>query len=233
MKKFLENMKQKVLDQKKKAAIRTFKERGTTYSGNTGKSVITGNETLTLNTKTNELIKKVKEEVEAIHKSTNQDPEKLLEYVENNGTKVYRVHNASKILEQVKEHTGFLTPLEGGKALYINTVTGEMGLKTKPLFIINDDTEIDYYMLLREFYLWYSMQKGLDGFDYKTQELFKKNFRSKGTSGMENLKFEEMGALKEAIARDSEANEFVMEILRQTEGGAKVMKKIQDGGANI
>jgi hypothetical protein len=233
MKNFLESMKQKVLERKKKAAIQEFKKRGTKYSGSTGKSVITGNETLTLSTKTNELIKQVKEEVNNIHKETKNDPENLLKYIEEQGTKVYRVHNASKILEQVKEHTGFITSLEGGKALYINTITGEMGLKTKPMFIINDDTEIDYYLLLREFYLWYSMQKGLDGFDYKTQELFKKNFRSKGTSGMENLKFEEMGALKEAISRDSEANEFVMEILRHTEGGANVMKKMQEGGADI
>lgn len=39
--------------------------------------------------------------------------------------------------------------------------------------------------------------------------------------------------LKEAIARDSEANEFVINAVKLKEGGEKVFKKMNDGGANI
>ena len=110
-----------------------------------------------------------------------------------------------------------------------------VGVKTPPMFIISADKEINYYLLLREFYLWYSMNKGLSGFEFKTQEIFKRYMSSKKTPNIstEKLKYEDMGALKEALKRDTEANTFVMNLVKNKEGGAYLLQKIKEGGAEI
>lgn len=233
---FIDKVRQKMLEKKKKAMIRALKEKqgNSSYNSGTGKKVISSTETLTLSSKTNELIKSVKEEVIAINTAADFNTEFLLKYIEDNGTKVFRISNATSLLNKVNEHTGFITPLEGAKAAYINTITGS-GLKagTEAMFIIDSDKEIDYYMLLREFYLWISYKKNLGGFDFKTQEIFKKYMLEKNNPAMSKLNYDTMCELQEALARDSEANEFVIEIVKQKDGSANVLKKIQEGGADI
>ena len=236
MKDFFEKFKENQLNKKKKEIIMAIKSRGNSYSGKNGKTIISGNETVTFSVQAEKLINEVKEAVADIHKSAGENPEKLIEYIESQGTKVYRIKNATALLEKIQEHTGFITPLEGPKAMYINTLTSRgVGVSSPAMFIISDDKDTDYYMFLREFYLWYSMQKGLDGFEFKTQETFKKYMNSKKnpTLNTNKLKYEEMGALKEALKRDNEATDFVMNLVRQKEGGANVLKKMQDGGADI
>ncbi len=230
----LDDLKKKALEQKKKEAIKAIRDRGNSFSGKTGKTVISSNDTVTINSKTNEIIQEIKNAVTAINKTANGDAEKLISYIEAQGTKVYRLNNATKLLEKIKEHTGFITELEGAKAIYVNNITKNgIGIKTNPMFIISDDKDIDYYMLLREFYLWYSMHKGLDGFDFKSQELFKQYMNLSKAPDTKKLKYEELEAYKEALHRDEEANAFVMDIIRQKEGSANVLKKMQDGGAEI
>ena len=86
---------------------------------------------------------------------------------------MYKIYNAEGLLNKVFEHTGFITPLEGAKAMYISTIVGAeiTNNSTAPMFIISADKETDYYMLLREFYLWYSYKMNLAGFDFETQEI--------------------------------------------------------------
>ena len=231
---FIDKMKKKALDLKKKTIIKELREKGTNYTGNTGKKIISGAGTVEISAKTQELIKLVKSEVSTINKSANGDSEKLLAYIEAEGTKVYRITNATKLLGKVNEHTGFITGLDGAKAIYIKTLTGNgIGVNSDPVFIISSETDIDYYMLLREFYLWYSYKKGLGGFDFRTQEIFKRYMNNNKNIAVCNLTYEEMCRLQEAIQRDSEANDFVMEYIRQKEGGEKVLKKMQNGGADI
>ena len=88
-------------------------------------------------------------------------------------------------------------------------------------------------MLLREFYLWYSLKMKLPGFDFKTQEKFKKYLKYSQNASFKKLSYEEMIKIKEAIARDKEANEFVMQVIREKDGGANVFGKMTTGGANI
>ena len=40
-------------------------------------------------------------------------------------------------------------------------------------------------------------------------------------------------SLKEAIARDTDAINFVVELAKGSEGSKKALQKIKDGGANI
>ena len=206
---------------------------GTSYDSGTGKRIISSSETVVFSTKTKKLIEKTQNEVLEINKSADSNPEYLIDYITNSGTNVYRIKNASKTLEKIKEHTGFICAMEGPKALYLNTILSRgFSSNTEPLFIIDSEKETDYYMLLREFYLWYSMRNGLGGFDFSTQELFKQYLSNKNRS-LKGLRYETMCALQEAIARDFEANEFVIGVLQNNEGGKKVLKKMQDGGAQI
>ena len=39
--------------------------------------------------------------------------------------------------------------------------------------------------------------------------------------------------LKEAIARDSEANEFVINIIKEKEGGKNIFNKLNKGGGTV
>lgn len=232
----MDKLRQNMLNKKKKAMINALKEKQgkTSYSGNTGKKIISSNETVTLNTQTDKIRKEIKQEVTNLYKTFEGDSDKLLDYVMSHGTKVYRTSNASVLLEKINEHTGFITPLEGTKAVYVNSITGGgLGTSSEAMFIVNSDKEIDFYMLLREFYLWYSYKKNMDGFDFETQEVFKKYMNNKKNPKMAKLSYDDMCSLQEALDRDSEANEFVMEIVRAKEGGANVLKKMQDGGADI
>lgn len=204
------------------------------FTNSTTKTVISSTETLTFNTKTLETINTVRENVSSIAKTTNGDTQKLIDYIEAQGTKVYKIHNASAILQKVNETTGLITELKGLKAIYINILTGNgFGLKTKPQFIISDK-ETDYYLLLREFYLWYSLKMKLAGFDYETQELFKKRIKNPiKNATFKGLNYDKMLKLKEAMERDKEANEFVMNILREKGGDSNTFGKIIKGGADI
>jgi len=204
-----------------------------TFTNSTSKTVISSTETVTLNSKTLETIKTISNNVASIAKTTGNNPQKLLDYIEAKGTSVYKVINASKILEKVNEHTGLITELHGIKAIYVNIMTGRgLGFKTKPMFILSTK-EVDYYMLLREFYLWYSLCMGLPGFDFKTQEKFKKYMKNSIRTSFKGLGYGEMLKLKEAIARDKEANEFVMNLIHTKEGGANAFGKMTSGGAEI
>lgn len=204
-----------------------------TFSNSMGKTIISSTEKVTLNSKSLQLVDEVKEAVGAIAKTAHNNPQKLLDYVEANGTKVYKIVNANKILEKINEHTGLITELKGVKALYVNILTGKgVGFKTKPMFIISNK-QLDYYMLLREFYLWYSLKKNLAGFDFKTQEKFKKYIKNLNKVSFKGLSYGEMLSIQEAISRDKEANEFVIKLLQETGGDTGILGRITSGGANL
>ena len=44
---------------------------------------------------------------------------------------------------------------------------------------------------------------------------------------------DDMLSLKEAVARDNEASDFVIKLAQAKDGSKQVMEKMQDGGANI
>jgi len=227
---FREKIKRLILSLRAKTLSNMIEK---SFTNETSKTIISSTETMTLNTKTLKIIETVNQNVSDIAKNTNGDPQKLIDYIEAQGTRVYKIKNAGKILEKINEHTGLITELCGIKALYVNIITGQgLGIKTKPLFIISDK-QTDYYLFLREFYLWYSLNMKLPGFDFKTQEKFKIYLKHSQTASFKGLKYSELLKIKEAIARDKEANEFVMNLIREKEGGANVFDKLKNGGANI
>lgn len=205
----------------------------TKFSSSTSKTVISGTETLTITAKTNQNIELVKKNVSDIMSSCANNPQKLLEYIEAQGTKVYKLKNASKILKPIGEEEGLITQLKGVKAFYLNfLIKHKFGLSFTPAIVLSEGTIEPYYML-REFYKWYSLNMKLPGFNFEAQENFKKYLKNVNDPSIKKLNYRDMLELKEAIARDSEANEFVINAVKEKEGSTNVFKKMNNGGASI
>ena len=202
-------------------------------SNSTSKTVLSKGVTMTLSAETEKKKELVKQNVSDIVKGCNNDPAKLLAYIETKGTKVIKLDNADKVLSVINEEEGLITALEGIEALYINIVTESgFSFKSKPMFIMRNG-EIDPYYMVHQFYKWYSLYMGLPGFDFMSQKLFKIALNS-DPSMLSNLNLDEMTGLKEAIARDSEATSFALELAKSKDGARNVLEKIKnDGGANI
>ena len=205
----------------------------TSFTNATSKTIISSTETVKFSTETERNIKLVAENVADIMKSCNNNPQKYLEYMEAEGTKVFRVANAQKILEKINEDEGLITELKGRKAFYLNFALRQ-GFSTvfKPSIVMSIG-EIEPYYMLREFYKWYSLKRGLPGFNFTAQENFKKYLKNINDPSLKKLNYREMLELKEAIARDSEANEFVINAVKADEGAKKAFKKLNDGGADV
>lgn len=219
--------------QEKQLAKKLSKHLKSSSSNSTSKTVVSGAVTMTLNAKTEQNITLVRQNVNDIVKNCENNPEKLLQYIESKGTKVIKLDNADKILNVIKEEEGLITPLEGIEALYINMLAKEgFSLKSKPVFILRNG-KIDPYYMIHQFYKWYSLKMDLPGFDYMSQKLFKIYLNSSSTT-FTNLNLDEMTGLKEAISRDQEATTFALELAKAKDGSKKVLDKIKnDGGANI
>ncbi len=203
-------------------------------SNSTSKTVLSGNVTMTLNTKTEKNKELVRKNVEEIVKAAKLDPEKLLAYIKSKGTKICKIDNADKILALIREEECLVCELKGLEALYLNIMTNSgISLKTKPMFVMRNG-QIEPFYMVHQFYKWYSLINNLPGYDYNSQKLFKKYLYSSDNQGFENLNLDEMLGLQEAIARDREATEYSLELAREKEGSKKVLDKIKnDGGANI
>ncbi len=202
-------------------------------SNKTSKTIVSKDVTVTFNAETEKSKELVKKNVTDIIKSCNNDPTKLLAFIESKGTKVIKIDNADKILSVIKEEEGLITELEGIEALYINIITNSgFSFKSKPMFIMRNG-QIDAYYMAHQFYKWYALNMGLPGFDFMSQKIFKISLNSNGAV-FSNLNLDEMTGLKEAIARDQEATSFALELAKSKEGSKNVIDKIKnDGGANI
>lgn len=234
MKNFAKNIKYTMLSIREKLLSKMLaKHLDTTFTNSTSKTMISSTETVTFSTETKKNIKAVHENVTDIFKTCKNNPQKYLEYIEAQGTKVFRINNASKILAKINEEEGLITELHGKKALYLNFALGKgLSATFKPAIVMSIG-EVEPYYMLREFYKWYSLKIGLPGFNESAQENFKKYLKNPNDTSIKNLNYKAMLELKEAIARDSEANEFVINAVKTKDGGENVFKKMNDGGANI
>lgn len=234
MKNFAKNIKYTILSIREKVLSKLLsKHLDTSFTNSTSKTVISSTETVTFSTETEKNIKLVYDNVSDIMKTCENNPTKYLEYIEAQGTKVFRIRNASKILEKINEDEGLITELHGKKALYLNfAISRNISLTFKPAIVMGFG-EIEPYYMLREFYKWYSLKMGLPGFNFEAQENFKKHLKNVNDPSIKKLNYKAMLELKEAIARDSEANEFVINAVKSKEGSENVFKKMNDGGANI
>lgn len=228
MKYFIFSIKEKSLLNKLKNSTKR------SYTNKDTKNVMIKGASLTINSKTLQTIAEVKENVTSIVEKTNCEPDMLIEYIKASNTPVYKLKNADKILDVIKEEEGLISEKEGLDALYLSLVTGQgMKLKTEPMFVMRDGIIEKYYML-HHFYCWYSLKSGLPGFDYKTRKRFKQYLIDNSDEFTNSLSMEEILSLQEAVARDQEATAYVLEYTKQIEGSKNVIDKIKnEGGANI
>ena len=208
-------------------------EGGGRFADELQKNVVSDGIDATFDSAKKELIEKVKSGVSAIIQA-NCEPEKLLEYVKVSKTPVFRLNCAGKLLKNIKEEAGFITEKKGFDALYLSIITfSGFKLKTCPMFVLENKKQ-DKLDILYHFYKWYSMKSGLSGFDYKTQKLLKKYYNNPELLSYQKLKLELIIKLQEAISRDNEATNFVLEYDKMTSVSKKVSDKISnDGSASV
>ncbi len=199
------------------------------YKNGTTSSHITSFATVSFDLKTREKMRLMKENVKALVKKNIKTPEKLLEYVEKSGTKVIKNPYADKILSYVKEEEGFITPKSGFEALYLNLLLNKkISSKTPEMFVLRD-LPLNIYVMSHQFHKWYSYKMKLPGYDSAAQENFKKVFEFSDPKKVEQLSYQEIMSLKDAIRRDVDAIEFVLELSREHEGSKKTLDKIKSG----
>ena len=208
------------------------------YSNTTSKKVFGRAASLELNSQTEKNKVKLENDVTTIIKKYGNDPQKLLEFIERSGTKVYKMKFAHKILGLINHEEGFVAAKRGIKALFLNVIISlftdkkiKITLKTQPMFILRD-LQIDGCFMIQQFHKWYAMKLNLPGFDAESQNNFQKYLNS-NNEDTKSLSVEEILGLKEAIARDVEAINFIIDFAKSTTGAQNAMKKMTTGGASV
>ena len=240
MNKFIQRIVNYILQRRRDRLAKTLDMlKPCTYTNSSTKTHINASETLTITSDTNKILDTITSEVINIVKTCETDPKKLLDFVQDHGTPVYRIKKADKILKRINEEEGFISPISGLKAFYLNFFTAllsekrlKFSFKPEAMFVLKD-AEPSIYFILHQFYLWYGYTKGLPGYDEKSRSLLKAHIDVMSESDVNGMSVEEIIGLKEAIARDREAAEFVIQLAKESSGAKKALEKMQQGGANM
>lgn len=177
---------------------------------------------------------KIDNDVRAIMKQCKNNPIKVIEYFENHNIPVYSIKHAKLLKKFFKEKLGFITERSGVSAIALNIAIGnKLSTKTRPMVILKDE-EPDIYNLIYCFHKWYAFKEGMSGFDEKSQRLLLKFNEKNEDKLIGRLSIREIEGLREAIARDVQAIDFVSLYSRENTGAKKALEKMQtDDGANI
>lgn len=191
------------------------------------------------NVKTEKTKQKLEHDVTSILKKCSNDPEKLIEFIESKGTKVYRIKNAQKAMNAISQEYGFVPKTRGVKALALNFVlscnsddTFTPSFSSDAKFVIDKD-ECDSFWFIQQFYKWYAMKLSLPGYDAKSQETFNTILHNSSDEKIKALSVDEILDLKDAIARDVESINFVVELAKSTVDSKHAASKICSGGALV
>lgn len=192
--------------------------------------------TLKLSSKTESIKKNMNEKLSLIVKKYIDSPEKLIQYLEMQGIKVYRLKGAEAFLAKFNEEEGFITPQKGEFAFFLNLTTGlkcehklKIGFETKPMAIFNDK-DVEIYTVARALYKFYGFKHKLPGYDYYSQQTFKRmyNNRNDEITISPSQKLKDICACKEALARDLESINFTIQLAKEYENSKKALKKLKD-----
>ena len=204
------------------------------YSDNSMvKSVMAQGVSLDLSSKLEDLRKEIYENVKTIAKENVNDLQNLLKIIKNEGFKIYILKNSNVLLKPIKEHEGFIPPKKGLSALYLNFLTTKnFSFKTEGLFIFENE-KLSPYTLLYNFYMWYSYKTGLPGFGEENLQI--KNLENlEKEENVQNLKYEDIMKLKQALNRERDAMKFTVEFMKETEGSKFAYEKLKnEEGTNL
>lgn len=206
------------------------------FSGSTSKHAMNANCTLSLTSKTEDKKKEINAKVKTLVNKHMDNPEQLLRHLILKGLTVYKLPKAEKILAKLGEEEGFLTPLKGFKALYLNFIIG-LVLYKKPIFkfttkemFIFDKGSTEIYTIARAIHKYYGFKNNLPGYDYNTQEKFKKVYRLSKNSNynFSDCTIKDFYACKEALSRDLESINFSIELSVEYERSKKALNKLKE-----
>ncbi len=205
------------------------------FSGKNNKTFLTANETLELNSKNKQANFGIRNQAKMIIKQYKGDPEKILNYIKSQGTPVIKAKYAEKALTFLREDEGFIYPQKGLRALILSTAINvlssdsqiKIGFKTPEMFFMRNNPA-NFYFLAHQFYHWMSFKNSLDNFDENALYNFKNIASSDlSDSDINNMSVTQILSMKDAIARDVEAIEFVKEITKELIGIKKALNKLK------
>lgn len=212
MKSIFEKLKKIKLETQEKCLTLALKDSiNPTYQQNFNKKHFSKGCSLDINAQAEEKITAVKQRAFELINIYNKSSLGLLNYIEERGYKVIKNTHSRKILKLIEEKPGFIPEAKGIKALILNIISGtNLSLTSKPLFILEKDP-IQVTDILHDFYLWLAMDMGLPGFEAETRKIFIKYFIKGEDSTLSKIQINQMLMLKQAVSRDKEAIEFVIE----------------------
>lgn len=181
-------------------------------------------------------IEEINQDASLMIKEHINDVNGLLRVVELSGTKVIKHKNADKALQFLGEVEGFLPPITGLKGKLILLGLKMIGAwnepfpKETPCMFVFGDKEPPMGYMIHQIHHWLSYNKGMPGYTEETMSNFKRIFEpSFGMEDVKRMSKEEIIALREAIARDQEALDFVQKMAMEIFKPQDVVKGIKDG----
>ena len=172
---------------------------------------------------------KLEEEIALLLKKYNYEPLELLKYIEKQGTKVFFIDKASKLLNPIGENEGFIYPAKGSLAMYLSLATSKKpALKTDEMFVLSKG-EINKYYFIYHFYNWFAFKHGIAGMDSESQKLLKKYLFE--NSDTKELQLADIYKLKDAIKQDKASIEFVVKLCRNYDGAKQALEKMKNDGS--
>ncbi|MCR5260865.1 MAG: hypothetical protein K6C94_03415 [Candidatus Gastranaerophilales bacterium] len=190
----------------------------TVFTSGSRKSAIGQAASLDIKNKNQELINKVQNESKELVKQYYGDTDKTLELIKSKNIRVCRIPNAKKILGYINEKPGFIAPLRNGKAIFLNFVLSFLCdkklvfKKTSDAVFVFSKKDIDKFYLASQIYKFIAYSNNLPGFEYSEQEKFKKLYSKPDTAAFDRLTAGDIFAIKEVIARESEAADFALSL---------------------
>ncbi len=235
MEKFFHKLLQFVLKQQEARYKKLTKKLTAQIKTGSSKTVFYGANELILNAKTEEKKTQLDNKVKEIVKSRINNPQALLDFIENEGSDVFRLKNADIFLNIIGEEEGFIPPTTGFKALLINLYVNfakyrkiVISFKSNEMFILRP-LDVNIYYMIHQFHLWYGYKLGLPGFNTKSRKNFQRVFKTLSEQDISKMTLEEVIALKETISRDKEAIDFVVNLSKEYDASKKLVNLIRKG----
>jgi len=212
-------------------------------SASSSKYAMTAGCTMELSSKTAYKKEEINKKLNKLVKKYIDKPEKLIQYIQLQGMKVYKIKNAEKLLQLFGEEEGFITPIGGIKGVLLNTVlsaaSGKFKLCFKPeaVFVFKrKNTEI--YTIARALHKYYGFKNGMPGFDMHSQSVFKKIYNRRKSkcadTQLDKVSFKDIILCREALKRDIESINFTLKLSLEHAQAKKALDKIiQEKSAKI
>ncbi len=227
------NLQEKLLSKKLKGNLKS------SFTISSSKRIFSQAASLELNSKTQKNKIKLETDLKTILAKYNNNPQKLLGFIRRSGTSVYVITFADKFLKLINCEEGLISSKKGIKGLYLNVLISlfcnkklNLSLNTESMLIIKTPKP-DQHFMIQQFHKWYAMKLNLPGFDSESQNNLEKFLSPKNDTKIKDLSIDEILGLKEAIIRDVESINFVIDLAKSTTGSKNALKKITTGGASV